>query len=50
LMTWSQLAKELDFDCSGHTLKDHMGSMDYHKCIACSKGWVSEKLTKRRKE
>jgi hypothetical protein len=49
-MTWSQLANELDFDCSGHTLKDYIGSMDYHKCIACSKGWVLEKLVKRRKE
>jgi hypothetical protein len=49
-MTWSQLAEELDSDCSGQTLKDHLGSMDYHKCIACSKGWVLEKLAKRRKE
>ena len=49
-MTWAQLAEELDFGVSGRTLKRHMGSMDYHKCIACSKGWISEKLAKKRKE
>lgn len=49
-MTWSQLAEELDLGVSGKTIKRHMGSMDSHKCIACSKGWMSQKLAQKRKE
>jgi hypothetical protein len=26
-----------------------MGSIDYHKCIACSKGWISENLATKKK-
>ncbi|KAF2622231.1 hypothetical protein BU25DRAFT_480778 [Macroventuria anomochaeta] len=33
----------MDFGVSGRTLKCHMGSMDWHKCVACSKGWVSKR-------
>ena len=25
-----------------------MGMMDYHKCLACRKGWVNEKTARRR--
>ncbi|KAF1939052.1 hypothetical protein EJ02DRAFT_382546 [Clathrospora elynae] len=49
-LTWAQLAEELDLDVSGQTLRIHMGSMHYHKCIACSKGWVSGNLASKRKD
>jgi hypothetical protein len=47
-MTWAALAEELDLDVSGYTLKRHIGSMDYHKCIAWCKGWISGKLAPNR--
>ncbi|KAF2179332.1 hypothetical protein K469DRAFT_596295, partial [Zopfia rhizophila CBS 207.26] len=50
VLTWDQLAEDLDLDISGRRLKDHMGSMDYHKCIACQKGWVSQRVAKDRVE
>jgi hypothetical protein len=27
-----------------------MGTMNYHKCVACRKGWVNESTAKRRVE
>ena len=50
VLTWDQLAYELDLGVCGETLKDALGSTDYHKCIACTKGWVSQKVARRRKE
>jgi hypothetical protein len=50
VLTWDQLAQELDFDVSGWTMKRALGSMDYHKCIACTKGWVSQQVAKKRVE
>jgi hypothetical protein len=38
VLTWDQLAEECELGVCGATLRKHMGSMDYHKCIACSKG------------
>ncbi|EMD86931.1 hypothetical protein COCC4DRAFT_155506 [Bipolaris maydis ATCC 48331] len=40
VLTWSQLSEELDLGVTGRTLREYMGSMDYHKCIACLKGWT----------
>jgi hypothetical protein len=48
VLTWEQLAYELNLDVCGKTLRTHMGSMDYHKCIACTKGWVSQRCAKQR--
>ena len=48
ILTWDQLASELDYGVSGQTLRTHLGSMDYHKCIACTKGWVSQRTAKMR--
>jgi hypothetical protein len=48
-MTWSQIAEKLDLDVSGQTLRHHIGSMDYHKCIACSKEWISGNLVPKQK-
>jgi hypothetical protein len=50
IMTWAEIAEELDLDVCGNTLRNYMGSMDYHKCIACSKGWISGKLAPKRKD
>ena len=33
---------------SGRTLQKVMGRLDYYKCVACQKGWVSKDLAKRR--
>jgi hypothetical protein len=49
-MTWAALAEELDFVVSEYTLKRHIGSMHYHNCIACYKGWISGKLAPKRKD
>ncbi|KAF2818032.1 hypothetical protein CC86DRAFT_337635, partial [Ophiobolus disseminans] len=48
VLTWDQLAETLCFDVCGDTLRAALGSMDYHKCIACTKGWVSQKVAKER--
>jgi hypothetical protein len=50
VLTWAQLAEELDLGVCGNTLRSHLGSMDYHKCIACTKGWVSQKNAAKRVE
>lgn len=49
VMSWQEIVEDLDLNCNGQTLRDHMGSMDYHKCIACCKGWISGKLAPKRK-
>lgn len=49
-LTWEQLGYEAGLDVSGRTIARWMGTMDYHKCIACRKGWCNEKTKKRRKE
>ncbi|KAF2629187.1 hypothetical protein BU25DRAFT_465246 [Macroventuria anomochaeta] len=48
VLTWDQLSTELDCHVCGNTLCTHLGSMDYMKCVACTKGWVSQKLAKKR--
>ncbi|KAF2818315.1 hypothetical protein CC86DRAFT_472932 [Ophiobolus disseminans] len=40
--------KEQHFGVSGRTLQRALGSLDYHKCIACTKGWVSQRCAKQR--
>jgi len=49
-LTWEQLGYEVGLDCSGDTVKRAMGTMNYHKCIACRKGWVSPRTATRRVE
>lgn len=48
--TWEQLGYELGLECSGRTIRKAMGTMEYHKCIACRRGWVNEKTRKDRLE
>jgi hypothetical protein len=49
-MSWETLAYESGLDVSPRTVKRAMGTLDYHKCIACRKGWVSEKTAEKRLE
>ncbi len=49
-LTWEQLGYEAGLNISGRTVQRHMGTMDYHKCIACRKGWYNERIKKRRVE
>lgn len=48
ILTWQQLGEEAGVDAKARTIKERMGSLDYHKCIACKKGWRSQKSAKRR--
>jgi hypothetical protein len=44
-MTWETLGYEAGLeDVSEHTIKRAMGRLDYRKCVACRKAWVSRKL------
>ncbi len=45
--TWKQLSNEVGLDCSGRTVQRAMGTMNYHKYIACLKSWVNERLAER---
>lgn len=45
--TWEQLGYEVGLECSGRIIRKAMGTMDYHKCIACRRGWVNEKKPER---
>ena len=49
-LTWEQLGFEVGLECSGDTIKRAMGTMNYHKCIACMKGWVSPRTATKRVE
>ena len=49
-LTWEQLGYEVGLEVSGKTIKRHMETTDYHKCIACRKGWVSPRTATRRVE
>ena len=49
-LTWEQLGFEVGLEVSGRTIQQALGTMDYHKCIACDKGWVSPKVAKKRLE
>lgn len=49
-LTWEQLGYEASLDVRGDTIQFWMGTMEYHKCIACKKGWCNGKTKKWRKE
>ena len=40
-LTWQQLGTEAGIEASGRTIRRAMETMDYHKCTACQRGWVS---------
>ena len=44
-LSWEELGWECGLEgISGRTIKKYMGTMDYHKCIACTKQWVNDRL------
>lgn len=49
-LSWEGLALQagIDKQVSTWTIKRAMGTLDYRKCIACEKGWVSPACAKRR--
>ena len=47
-LSWKQLGMEVDLDVSERTIQRAMGTKDYHKCIACSKGWISPHSAEKR--
>jgi hypothetical protein len=47
-LTWEQLGFEANVEASGRTIKRTMETMDYHKCIACQRGWVSQSARENR--
>ena len=47
-LTWKQLGYEAGLDVCGKIIRRHMGPMDYHKCLACRKGWCNEKTKAKR--
>ena len=49
-LTWVQLGYEMGLECSSRIIQRVIGTMNYHKYIACRKGWVSESTAKRRFE
>jgi len=49
-LTWEQLGFEMSLECSGNTVKRAMGTMNYHKCVACRKGWFSQRTATKRVE
>lgn len=49
-LTWEQLGYEVGLECSGRIIQRAMGTMEYHKCVACRKGWMSLKIARRRVE
>jgi hypothetical protein len=50
VLTWEQIAMEVGLDLSWRTVKRTLGTMDYHKCIACRKGWVNRATAEKRLE
>lgn len=47
-LTREQLGMKVGSEATGRTIKNIMGSMHYHKCIACQKGWVTEEVAANR--
>lgn len=41
------LCNEVGLDSGGCTIQRAMGTMNYHKCIACRKEWVKKSLAER---
>ncbi len=41
---------EVRVEACGRTIKNVMGTLDYHKCIACRKGWVKPEAATQRLE
>lgn len=40
----------MGLECTERTIRNAMSTMNFHKCIACRKGWVNDKTARRRVE
>ena len=49
-LTWEQLGMEVGIEATKLTIKNTMGSLDYHKCLACQRGWQSPRSCANRME
>lgn len=49
-LTWEQLGYEANLDVCGKIIRQAMGIIEYHICLACRKGWVNKKSKQRREE
>ena len=47
-MSWATLGYEVGLDVHWRTIQRAMGRLDYHKCVACRRGWVGRNLAKER--
>lgn len=48
-LTWEQLAIEIGADVVGRTMHSTLqAALNYHKCLACVKGWLAEPSMERR--
>ena len=47
-MSWQALGYEVGLDVAWRTIQRVMGALDYHKCVACRKGWVNKDLADER--
>ena len=49
--TWDALAQEIGADVMGRTMKRTLtAALNYHKCLACVKGWLAMASEERREE
>ncbi len=46
--TWQQLRFEMGLDVSDATIRRTIGTIDYHKCLACQRGWQTPKYAANR--
>ena len=49
-LTWEQLGMDVGIEATKLTIKNTMGSLDYHKCLACQRGWQSPRSCANRME
>lgn len=49
-LAWEQLGLEAGVEACPKTIKNTMGTLDYRKCIACQKGWVTKEMAEGRLE
>jgi transposase len=49
-LTWEQLGTKVGLNVSGKTVQRALGTLEYHKFIACKKGWVNKQTAAKRVE
>ncbi len=47
-LTWNMLAYEANISVSKSTIQREMHQLDWWRCIACRRGWISPTQAKRR--